>query len=294
MQRLDRKIVKNLHLASGSRVNGSDERAAKALDEIEASVVVLDNQGRIVATNRAWRNFAADNRLPDGELPRNVDAGSNYLDVCRAAVGLSSENSLSVHDGIRAVLDGRKRSFSLEYPCHSPDRQRWFKLTVKPLRRTSPREAVAIHVDITDRWVAEMHFSAKQQELSSALAELQAMAGRIKKTLGAERPLGIAESPPLKPPPRGKAPLPPAAADMLQSLSKREMEVLVGLVRGERNVEIASRLNISYKSVSTYRSRVLEKLGMENNAQLVAWSSQTGVLRQELLADDRSGRHTGN
>ena len=37
------------------------ERAAKALDAIEANVAVLDNQGLIITTNKAWRDFANKN-----------------------------------------------------------------------------------------------------------------------------------------------------------------------------------------------------------------------------------------
>jgi DNA-binding NarL/FixJ family response regulator len=56
----------------------------------------------------------------------------------------------------------------------------------------------------------------------------------------------------------------------MKSLSKREMEVLSGIVRGERNSAIASRLKLSRKSISTYRSRIFEKLKVDSNAQLVA------------------------
>jgi DNA-binding NarL/FixJ family response regulator len=57
------------------------------------------------------------------------------------------------------------------------------------------------------------------------------------------------------------------------------MEILVGIVRGERNATIAARLKLSTKSISTYRSRVLEKLGVDNNAQLVALATQAGLLQ---------------
>jgi DNA-binding NarL/FixJ family response regulator len=61
-------------------------------------------------------------------------------------------------------------------------------------------------------------------------------------------------------------------------LSKREDEVLRALVQGERNGDIAQRLKISAKTVSTYRTRILEKLNVENNAELVALAIQTGLV----------------
>jgi two-component system response regulator EvgA len=68
-------------------------------------------------------------------------------------------------------------------------------------------------------------------------------------------------------------------------LSKREDEVLRALVHGERNGDIALRLKISAKTVSTYRTRIFEKLNVENNAELVALAIQTGlvVARQQSV-----------
>jgi len=64
----------------------------------------------------------------------------------------------------------------------------------------------------------------------------------------------------------------------MRTLSVREIEVLKGLIRGERNGSIAQRLGVSVKSVSTYRSRILKKLKLDSNADLVAFSSKVGFL----------------
>ena len=61
-------------------------------------------------------------------------------------------------------------------------------------------------------------------------------------------------------------------------LSKREEEVLRGLVCGERNAVIAQRLGISSKTISTYRRRLFEKLNVENNAELVAFATRSGLI----------------
>jgi DNA-binding NarL/FixJ family response regulator len=65
---------------------------------------------------------------------------------------------------------------------------------------------------------------------------------------------------------------------IIEPLSRREDEVLRGLVLGERNSVIAERLKISAKSVATYRLRIFEKLDVENNAELVALATQTGLV----------------
>jgi two-component system, NarL family, invasion response regulator UvrY len=54
----------------------------------------------------------------------------------------------------------------------------------------------------------------------------------------------------------------------LDSLSMRELQVLRRLAMGHTNREIASAYNISIKTVDTYRSRLLKKLNLRNNAEL--------------------------
>lgn len=61
-------------------------------------------------------------------------------------------------------------------------------------------------------------------------------------------------------------------------LSAREFEVLRLLARGERATRIATSLHISIKTVSTHRRRAFQKLGLDNNAQLVRRAMEMGWL----------------
>jgi DNA-binding CsgD family transcriptional regulator len=240
------------------------DRFARILDAIDANIAVLDSAGFILGINKGWSEFAASNPLSDGSLPRQVEIGANYLQTCATATGEASENAQLVYEGIQAVIAGNKRSFSHEYPCHSPKKKRWFLMKVKPIARSKPREVVVTHLDITDRYVAEMRLVAKQQELNAALWQLQDMAEKIKASLGG-RQFSVPAPAPLS---LNDHQL--AESERMKSLSNREMEVLSGLVRGERNSAIASRLNLSRKSISTYRARIFEKLKVNSNVQLVA------------------------
>lgn len=56
------------------------------------------------------------------------------------------------------------------------------------------------------------------------------------------------------------------------SLSSRELEVLMMMARGLSLKEIAGRLNINPKTVSSYRARILEKLDVKTNADLVKYA----------------------
>jgi len=61
-------------------------------------------------------------------------------------------------------------------------------------------------------------------------------------------------------------------------LSQREKSVLLRLVRGQSNVEIATALKISPKTVSTYKTRLMTKLELENVVGLVEYAKTNGLV----------------
>jgi len=61
-------------------------------------------------------------------------------------------------------------------------------------------------------------------------------------------------------------------------LSAREFEVFVRLAAGERPTSIAASLNLSIKTVSTYRSRILDKLRLKSNCQLVHYAIERDLI----------------
>lgn len=64
----------------------------------------------------------------------------------------------------------------------------------------------------------------------------------------------------------------------IDSLSSREREILQGVVEGKTSVEIAEVLSLSPKSVETYRSRLMLKLGVANIPTLVRFALQHGII----------------
>jgi len=64
-----------------------------------------------------------------------------------------------------------------------------------------------------------------------------------------------------------------APENTLSSLSAREIEVLQQLAQGASNRDIATRLFLSDKTVSTYKSRIQEKLGVSSLAGLIEFAS---------------------
>ena len=62
-------------------------------------------------------------------------------------------------------------------------------------------------------------------------------------------------------------------------LSERETEVAKGTAAGHSNKEIAASLELSVKTVETYRARAMEKLGLHSRADLVRYAVQEGWLQ---------------
>ena len=63
-----------------------------------------------------------------------------------------------------------------------------------------------------------------------------------------------------------------------ESLSERELQVFLRLAKGESVSSIAELLNLSGKTVSTYRSRLLEKIDVNSNAELAAYALRHGLM----------------
>jgi DNA-binding NarL/FixJ family response regulator len=63
-----------------------------------------------------------------------------------------------------------------------------------------------------------------------------------------------------------------------ESLSNRELEVLIQIAKGRSLKEIGELLALSEKTISTYRSRIMEKMGMKSNADMVRYSLQNKLI----------------
>ncbi|MCG9879479.1 MAG: response regulator transcription factor [Bacteroidia bacterium] len=59
---------------------------------------------------------------------------------------------------------------------------------------------------------------------------------------------------------------------LLQQLSDREMQVFELLAKGKSVTDIANEISLSSNTISTYRSRILEKLGLHNNADIIKYA----------------------
>jgi DNA-binding NarL/FixJ family response regulator len=67
-------------------------------------------------------------------------------------------------------------------------------------------------------------------------------------------------------------------ANAAQELSPRELQVLRLITAGRKISDIARELSLDVKTISTYRSRILTKMGMQSNAELIRYALEQGLV----------------
>ena len=69
-----------------------------------------------------------------------------------------------------------------------------------------------------------------------------------------------------------------ATVSLHEMLSQREYQVMAMIAAGKTGKEIAKKLFLSIRTVSTYRTRVLEKMNMKTNAELIRYALQNKLV----------------
>jgi PAS domain S-box-containing protein len=144
-------------------IQKSIELRAEILDALPAHVAILSREGTILSTNAALRRFAVSNQaVEDTTL-----VGASYLDVGRGMYGNCPGDSAAIVQGISDVLSGRRAVFALEYGNLGGKEERCWRMIVAPLARAGHGGAVVMHVDVTDRKLAERALEASEMRFRS-------------------------------------------------------------------------------------------------------------------------------
>ncbi len=91
-------------------------------------VALVGLDGTILAVNAAWERFAREN----GVAPGYDFVGTNYLLACELGVGTEEPGAREAYVGLLDVLRNGRPKFTLTYACHSPARQRWYRMWIEP------------------------------------------------------------------------------------------------------------------------------------------------------------------
>ena len=147
----------------------SSAEARTVLDSLSAHIAIVDENGVILDTNRAWREFAVKSGLP-GDYN---SIGDNYLEICDATTDEDGANARSVATGIRDVISGRADEFLLDYPCHSADGPHWYYVRVIRMSGEGPVRVVVSHEEITALKLSEEALRESEARLTAQKVELE-------------------------------------------------------------------------------------------------------------------------
>ncbi|MCB2214975.1 MAG: PAS domain-containing protein [Desulfobulbaceae bacterium] len=129
------------------------------LDSLTATIAIIDRHGTILFVNRSWRVFAKQN----GADPDRVSEGCSYFSVCAASAAEGCDEARSFIEQTDLMLRGKILEFVLEYPCHSPEEQRWFQVRVTRLTEDWDNRIVVAHEDITS--IKQAHNELQHREI---------------------------------------------------------------------------------------------------------------------------------
>lgn len=146
-----------------------DRLSRTILNSLTAHVAILDENGFILETNRAWKQFAEQNQIKI--RPDTLEV--NYLEICDNAANLNLEEPNPAAQGIRNVISGLSDEFVMEYPCHSPDEKRWFYMRVTRAAGPGPLRIVVSHENITAIKLAEQLVLASEKALRQEKQKLE-------------------------------------------------------------------------------------------------------------------------
>lgn len=141
----------------------SEHFMKSVLDSLSAHIVVINQDGDIISTNRAWRDFAEKNNADN----KFVFEGSNYFSVCDQA----GPEGRTVENQIRDVMAGVRVESCFEYSCNSPDEKRWFNCTITRIPGEAPAHVVLAHENITTRKQLEEELRQMNEGLGNMVTD---------------------------------------------------------------------------------------------------------------------------
>jgi len=273
-------------------LNFSQELARAVMDSLSAHIAILDKEGVILETNRAWNTYSVKNGMPEDFDYRGI----NYLEVCNTATGEDGSDAHNIAEGIRKVIKGHTDEFLFDYPCHSPDSRHWYYMRAIRMSDAKPVRVIISHEDITALKLVEEALRESREELKEQKQSLEEanIALKVlikqrendkleleKKVLTNAKALVLPyveklKEVPLKP--RNKtlveiienhlkdiiSPLLQKFSNAQIILTPQEIKVVALIKDGKSTKEIADILNISETTVNFHRKNLRKKLGLKN------------------------------
>ena len=222
-----------------------------ALQTLPTSAAIIDSSGKILAVNEAWKEFGRCNGLKLQEF----GVGQDYLRHCGDEVPDSDGNK----SNLTKLLAGKMDLLTLVYPCHSPEKQRWFFMIGMPLALGKPAGVALVHTDISGL-------------LPLSRIELGMVSEGVEGAIGSAITKQVVDM------------LTPSRDDdALARLTDRQREVLRFIGEGKSNKEIARSIGRSDETVKVHVSAILRRLEVKNRTEAAFLASRLPFTAQSAL-----------
>nr|WP_320009406.1 response regulator [uncultured Desulfobulbus sp.] len=131
------------------------------INSLTARIAITDSEGHIILVNEAWRKFGAES----GTQSECINEGANYFDACLPISGNDSAIVTEFLQKSGQMLIGEIDGFAMEYPCHSAEEKRWFRMEASLFSGTGRGSLVFAHYDITERKRIELSLKTNEEFL---------------------------------------------------------------------------------------------------------------------------------
>ena len=158
---IERRILRQQEAVAEAALRTSEAMKRGILNSLHTRIAVVDGQGVIVATNKAWENLG-DPRDRMYKAPATV--GTNYLELLQDAADRGDGLSARAMKALRSVFDRETGFASMDYELAVPGGTRWFVARAMPLENSTDG-AVISHEDVTDRMLAHLALQDANQRL---------------------------------------------------------------------------------------------------------------------------------
>ncbi|MGE5299389.1 MAG: helix-turn-helix transcriptional regulator [Acidobacteriota bacterium] len=234
------------------RAQEAKARAETIVESLGEAISIQGPDFRVLYQNRMSRDYVGAHI---GEYC--YSAYERRGRVCEGCPVAASFTDANPHTMVRSTRTGRGVSF--------------FEITASVLRDSEDRIIAGIEVarDVTARKVAENELCRRIDKLGHAPSELVAA---IREVYESGSKLGLPLAKPFAEGEQDKM------IPLHEILSARELQVLRMIASGKAGRTIADELSLSVKTVATFRSRILKKMRLANNAQLAQYAIRNGLV----------------
>lgn len=125
------------------KINNYSNYLNEIIDSLSSHIAIIDENGIIKRTNKAWADFAIEN----GYKKDPSMIGEKYFQSCN----LDSNDCNDVYEnGILKVFLGKEDVFVGDYGCDTLDKKRWFNIHAKRFKWNKKNYVIISHEDITN------------------------------------------------------------------------------------------------------------------------------------------------